>query len=122
MNVMEKERIVHQVVEEIYEAYPFLWEKFGENGRKRTTEDNYHHLDHLQTSYRLNDVMFFIDYTDWLERVLTSRNVGTHLIIDNYERLTNALTDLEDKEEEKAYKHYLQEGIQRLKRTHPERG
>jgi hypothetical protein len=57
------------VADEIYEAYPFLCEKFGQNGRDRTEEDNYHHLDHLATAYEMNSVDFFVDYTNWLNTV-----------------------------------------------------
>ena len=121
MKTLEKEKIVHKVVEEIYEAFPFLWEKFGQNGRERTAEDNYHHLDHLETTYNLQDVSFFLDYTDWLNRVLTSRNVGTPIIIDNYQRLKTAITLLEDPEEEAAYQHYLDQGIERLQQSPAER-
>lgn len=120
MNVLEREKIVHQVVEEIYEAYPYLWDKFGENGRKRTTEDNYHHLDHLATAHQMDDVTFFLDYTEWLERVLTSRGVSTNLIIDNYERLWSALPVLSNEAEKEKYQSYLLEGINRLKQPKAE--
>ncbi|KGP91617.1 hypothetical protein N780_18450 [Pontibacillus chungwhensis BH030062] len=117
MKASEREKVVEQVVHEIYEAYPFLWERFGENGHKRTTEDNYHHLDHLSTTYNMGEEQFFMDYTKWLQTVLTSRNVGTELIIDNYERLYRHLDKLEDQEESNAYKDYLTSGIQFLKAT-----
>lgn len=121
MKTLEKEKIVHQVVDEIYDAFPFLWDKFGENGRERTAEDNYHHLDHLETTYQLQDVSFFLDYTDWLNRVLTSRNVGTPIIIDNYQRLKSAVQLLEGSDEEAAYQHYLDKGIERLQQASTER-
>ncbi|MCA0971722.1 hypothetical protein LCM20_14035 [Halobacillus litoralis] len=116
MNKKEKDRIVHNVAEEIYENYPFLWEKFGQNGRDRTEEDNYHHLDHLQAAYEMNSSDFFIDYTKWLNNVLTSRNVGTHLIIDNFERLIAQFQNfgLEDENEQRVYVEYLQTAIQHL--------
>ncbi|GGD07045.1 hypothetical protein [Pontibacillus salipaludis] len=117
MKASEKEKIVDQIVHEIYAAYPFLWERFGENGRKRTIEDNYHHLDHLSTTYNMGDAQFFMDYTKWLQTVLTSRNVGTELIVDNYERLYRHLDELEDQEESKAYQSYLTSGIELLKAT-----
>ncbi|MYL55413.1 hypothetical protein GLW08_19040 [Pontibacillus yanchengensis] len=117
MKTIEKEKIVHEVVEGIYNAYPFLWEKFGQNGRERTTEDNYHHLNHLETTYQLNDFTFFLDYTEWLERVLTSRNVGTELIIDNYQRLHSSAKELEDEDERCAYQHYLSRAIQHLQQS-----
>ncbi|MCD5325214.1 MULTISPECIES: hypothetical protein [Pontibacillus] len=117
MKASEREHIVDQIVNEIYEAYPFLWERFGENGRKRTKEDNYHHLDHLSTTYEMGEEQFFMDYTKWLQTVLTSRDVGTELIIDNYERLYRHLEGLEDHDEQKAYQSYLKNGIEFLRAT-----
>ncbi|SFJ42128.1 hypothetical protein SAMN04487936_10299 [Halobacillus dabanensis] len=112
----EKSRLVQEVADEIYEAYPFLWEKFGQNGRDRTEEDNYHHLDHLQAAYEMDSVDFFIDYTDWLNTVLTSRNVSTSLIIDNYERLIRLINqmDLVDENEKRVFVHYLENALKHL--------
>ncbi|MFC5711216.1 hypothetical protein ACFPU1_00320 [Thalassorhabdus alkalitolerans] len=112
-----KEKIVKEVSEAIYQAYPYLWEKFGEHGRIKTEEDNYHHLDHLETTYELRDITVFLDYTKWLENVLTSRNVGTYLIIDNFERLVKAIPGKVDKEREQAFLMYLQQAIQLLKNS-----
>ncbi|WP_019377317.1 hypothetical protein [Virgibacillus halodenitrificans] len=112
MDTGRKEQIVTEVVKQIYDAYPYLWEKFGENGHKRTTEDNYHHLNHLETAYNMNDKQFFMDYTEWLEQVLTSRNVGKELIIDNFERL---ISRMKESEEEKKYSSYLNNALTLLK-------
>ncbi|AIF45353.1 hypothetical protein [Virgibacillus sp. SK37] len=112
MDTARKEQIVTEVVKQIYDAHPYLWEKFGENGHKRTMEDNHHHLNHLETAYYMNDKQFFIDYTEWLEQVLTSRNVGKELIIDNFERL---ISQMKEAEEEKKYSSYLNNALTLLK-------
>jgi len=114
---VEQEFLVTQVVTEIYHDYPYLWEKFGQHGRDRTEEDNYHHLDHLNTAYEMGSVTFFIDYTEWLNTVLTARDVGTALIIDNYERLLRLLehSDLEDSTEKKVYREFLQQALDYLR-------
>lgn len=91
MNREVKSRIAADTAKSIYEAYPNLWERFGERGFLRTEEDNMHHLDHLETAFELEDQQVFIDYSKWLETVLTSRNVETALIVDNFERLIKAL-------------------------------
>ncbi|REJ10075.1 hypothetical protein [Halobacillus trueperi] len=116
MNKSEQSRLVHLVADEIYEAYPYLWEKFGQNGRDRTEEDNFHHLDHLQAAYEMDSIDFFMDYTKWLNTVLTSRNVPTSLIIDNYERLVRLLKDMDlvDEKEKQCYIKYLQAALQHL--------
>lgn len=116
MNRKERERIVHNVVEEIYDEYPYLWEKFGQNGRERTEEDNYHHLDHLRAAFEMSSADFFMDYTTWLNNVLTSRGVGTFLIIDNFERLIRQFKTLklEDEKEQRVYVEYLQLALEQL--------
>ncbi|MEZ7172865.1 hypothetical protein [Sporosarcina sp. OR05] len=111
MNIDSKDQVVEEIVHQIYEAYPWLVEKFGENGRKRTAEDNYHHLDHLEIAFQMNDAQFFIDYTKWLDGVLTSRNVSRALIVDNFQRLQHVLPGKLDSDRETAYLHYLAEAL-----------
>lgn len=86
-----KSRIASETAKSIYQGYPALWERFGEQGFLRTEEDNRHHLDHLETAYDLADSQIFIDYSLWLEGVLNSRQIETALIIDNFDRLMHAL-------------------------------
>ncbi|WP_082233467.1 hypothetical protein [Halobacillus massiliensis] len=118
MNKKEKALLVDHIVEEIYDAYPDLWTRFGQNGRERTEEDNYHHLDHLYSAYEMNSASFFLEYTDWLYNVLTSRNVGIELIIDNYTRLIRHLREgkWEDPNEAAAFINYLELGLERLEK------
>ncbi|WP_101843147.1 hypothetical protein [Halobacillus sp. Marseille-P3879] len=109
MNPNERDTLVDQVVTEIYDAYPWLWAEFGQHGRERTKEDNYHHIDHLYTAYEMKSAVFFIDYTLWLQNVLTSRGIGNKLIIDNYERLIQNLEmmEWESKAEKHSFVHHL---------------
>ncbi|GGF32275.1 hypothetical protein GCM10010954_34350 [Halobacillus andaensis] len=117
MNNREKDQLVGRVVEEIYKAHPTLWDRFGQNGRDRTEEDNYHHIDHLYASYEMKSAEFFLDYTSWLENVLTSRGVGTELIIDNYERLIRHLVvmDWEDEREKDSFINHLKLALENLR-------
>ncbi|RWZ54926.1 hypothetical protein EQV77_12425 [Halobacillus fulvus] len=116
MKKSEKDSLVHKVVEEIYADHPFLWEKFGQNGVDRTEEDNYHHLDHLESAYEMQSAAFFLDYTEWLNNVLTSRNVGTDLIVDNFQRLIRLLSeaDIENEKERLVYIDYLKQATSYL--------
>jgi len=101
MNKAIKVKIALETTKSIYEAYPNLWERFGEQGFQHTEKDNHHHLDHLETAYELEDKQVFLDYSLWLETVLNSRNVETALIIDNFERLINILPGKTEKQEER---------------------
>ncbi len=87
MNQQQKQQIAEKAAEGIYEAYPNLWERFGDRGYAHTVKDNHHHLDYLETAWELQSEQSFLDYAVWLETVLVSRNVETALIIDNFQRL-----------------------------------
>lgn len=87
MNQQQKQQIAEKTAEGIYEAYPNLWERFGDRGYAHTVKDNHHHLDYLETAWELQSEQSFLDYAVWLETVLVSRNVETALIIDNFQRL-----------------------------------
>ncbi|MDQ0428964.1 hypothetical protein QOZ98_001791 [Planomicrobium stackebrandtii] len=100
MKLEIKNKIASETAKSIYAAYPTLWERFGVRGFEHTEKDNHHHLDHLETAYSLNDAKVFVDYAIWLETVLTSRNVETALIIDNFERLQKVLPGNIGKDEE----------------------
>lgn len=100
MNKETKNKIAADTAKSIYDAYPTLWERFGERGYEHTEKDNHHHLDHLDTAFSLNDEKIFTDYVLWLETVLTSRNVESALIIDNFERLQKVLPGNIDTDEE----------------------
>lgn len=100
MNMETKQLIAAETAKSIYEAYPDLWDRFGEKGFIHTEKDNHHHLDHLETAYSMEDEAIFLDYAKWLESVLQSRGVETDLIIDNFDRLVAILPGKVSEEEE----------------------
>lgn len=121
MNQVLKKQIAKSAADQIYESYPALWDRFGERGFEHTEKDNLHHLDHLETAYDLNDKQVFLDYTIWLEKILTSRNVGADLIIDNFERLISLVEEAERNEKE-FMQQCLQEAIDLLKGSNLKKG
>ncbi|RLL42128.1 hypothetical protein D8M04_16240 [Oceanobacillus piezotolerans] len=116
MDVILKEEITKEMAAQIYQAYPFLWGKFGRNGYERTAEDNMHHLNHLELAYEMGDINLFLDYTKWLQGILTSRNVGTDLIVDNFNRLIEVIPEKTEQKEADAYLHCLNQAVLLLKR------
>ncbi|CEG22167.1 hypothetical protein BN1080_01089 [Planococcus massiliensis] len=122
MNQALKKQIAKSTANQIYEAYPFLWDRFGERGFEHTEKDNLHHLDHLETAYDLNDKQVFLDYTIWLEKVLTSRNVGADLIIDNFERLIGFIEAEAEQKEKEFMQQCLQEANDLLKGSNLKKG
>ncbi|WP_270182839.1 hypothetical protein [Alkalihalobacillus sp. CinArs1] len=95
------DQVVERVVEGIYKDMPELLEKFGERGRSKCIEDNYHHMKHLESARNLDADEFFIDYALWLNNLLTTRGMETKHVIDNFERLEREIskTTFENKED-----------------------
>src|SRR5690606_6058223 len=110
-----KNLIASETAKSIYEAYPDLWERFGEKGFIHTEKDNHHHLDHLETAFAMEDESLFMDYTKWLDSVLRSRGVETALIIDNFDRLMAILPGKVEADEEKFMLGCLEEANRLLK-------
>ena len=100
MTIQNRKQIIEAVTDDIYQAYPDLIERYGEYGRRKTLEDNEHHLKHLETSVSLGNPQFFIDYAQWLDGILTARGMTTALLIDNFERLLNIFSSQDDIPEE----------------------
>ncbi|MBU7595537.1 hypothetical protein [Metabacillus halosaccharovorans] len=107
------EAIVDEVVEGIYEAFPMLVEKYGEVGKNKCREDNHHHFKHLDTAFSLNEEKVFTDYALWLNNVLTSRGMKEDHLIDNFNRIKQALHTHHSDEAIK-YKQYLQSAIETI--------
>ncbi|MFP7495102.1 hypothetical protein SFC66_15100 [Terribacillus saccharophilus] len=109
-----KDALLDRIVEDIFDAYPSLYERYGENGKKRTREDNQHHLDYLQTAYDADDSQLFVDYTLWLHELLSSRGMNERIIIDNYSRLIRLLDGYMSEQYYRFFKACLEEGIRAL--------
>lgn len=114
MKQPNKEALLDNIVEEIFAAYPSLYERYGENGKKRTREDNQHHLDYLQTAYEAGEPKLFVDYTIWLHELLSARGMNERIIIDNYERLIPLMEEYMDQGKYLFFKVCLEEGIEAL--------
>ncbi|WP_257535612.1 hypothetical protein [Mesobacillus foraminis] len=121
MNAARMDSIIEHVTEGIYRDYPALLKRFGERGREKCREDNEHHIRHLQTSLKLGDHQFFIDYAHWLNGILTSRGMETSHLIDNFERLQEAFCQVDPTSEDApaalTYNEFLDYAIASLKET-----
>jgi hypothetical protein len=114
MNKQVREEIIEQVTDGIYEAYPEIMERFGEAGRKRCVEDNHHHFDHLQTATELNQPEVFTNYAVWLTNLLTQRGMNKQHVIDNFQRIHDALNESTDLDAS-GYQKLLKAGINQIK-------
>lgn len=104
------DEIVERVVVGIYKDMPELLDKFGERGKQKCLEDNYHHIKHLESARSLNTDDFFVDYALWLNNLLTTRGMKTSHIIDNFERLENEIMRSTEFEQKVDYLRILSKG------------
>lgn len=112
MTMTWKDQIAQEVTAEIYQAYPWLEERFGDSGKEHTLKDNYHHLDFLESAFASGSSKVFTDYTIWLIDVLTSRHVPLHLIDDNFTRLLRHIHLVDEPEKQEFMKVCLTQAIQ----------
>ncbi|MUV37743.1 hypothetical protein JNUCC1_01549 [Lentibacillus sp. JNUCC-1] len=106
-----KQQIAETLTNDIYQSYPYLWNKFGESVYEHTIADNLHHLNHLELAIQLEQSNIFRDYTKWLDTVLTTRGIGTDLIIDNFKRLQITLPEKLEQTEAEACVRQLEDTI-----------
>lgn len=106
--------IVKEIVAEIYERHPDLWDKFGNFGHEKTYEDNMHHFDNLDIAFQVNDPEVFITYSVWLNDVLTSRGVTTDIIIENYEIIIDKIENNLNRERVGFYQKAINEAVEKL--------
>ncbi|WHY72602.1 hypothetical protein [Fictibacillus enclensis] len=107
--------IVNKVVTKMYEDYPDLQNRYGEKGKKKAIEDNYHHMKHLETAYELKNPVFFSDYASWLNGILEKFGMTADLLIYNFDEIDKILAGMPDDDRVSAYRSYLGEGIKVLK-------
>lgn len=106
-----KENTAQEVTAELFNAHPWLDEKFGESGKEYTLKDNYHHLDYLETAYLTQSVHVFKKYTHWLIDVLSYKEIPVHLIEDNFCRLIAHLSKIESPNKREFMKECLEQGL-----------
>jgi hypothetical protein len=117
MNRTEHYLVADEVTKGIYEAYPELAERYGEEGKKKCYEDNLYHMRYLDTALLQNDVDVFVDYALWLNRILTARGMKAEHLIDNFERIAAAIPGKLPPEQATPFATYLSAANRALRET-----
>ncbi|WP_261134159.1 hypothetical protein [Bacillus sp. Marseille-Q3570] len=110
-----KERMIVEVVEQIYRKYPELKERYGEQGVQKCREDNDHHFKHLETAFELKNDQFFVDYALWLNGILQNHGMTAEHLYINFELIQKVLDDELGTERKDAYENALNKAIIILK-------
>jgi hypothetical protein len=114
--IPDQVRMIDEITQGIYEAYPELLSKYGEQGKQKCREDNRHHLRHLETAYQVGSDQVFVDYAIWLNGILIRHGMGPEHLIDNFERIYQVLQGKELPEGlAEAYGRMLGKGIDVLR-------
>ena len=79
----------------IYETWPEMAGRYGERGKSLTAEDNFWHLNFLDSATHLGDPAHFDRYADWLLSFLTPRGMGPHHIAGAFGFLADAIGSAE---------------------------
>jgi hypothetical protein len=76
-----KTEIARAVTDTLYAERPYLTERYGENGRRRTLEDMHFNIEHLIPALDLGEPEMFARYVRWLDALLRARGVPTREVV-----------------------------------------
>ena len=83
----EKESLARGVTAALYDEFPDLIARHGQAGRDRCLEDLRYTIEHLIPAVDLDEPTMFVRYAQWLDALLTARNVSTREVIRSFEIL-----------------------------------
>lgn len=86
-----KTALAGAVIDALYSEMPGLLDKYGERGRHKCFQDVCYNVEHLAPAVELGEAGLFASYAQWLNRVLTSRNVPTDEVVRSLELLEAAV-------------------------------
>src|SRR4051812_21791979 len=87
-----KREVASDVNRDFFRRHPDWEQRYGAGGVQRGFEDACHHLDYLAAAVETGSVQLFENYARWTGRVLQSRGIAPHFVIENLEQIESALT------------------------------
>jgi hypothetical protein len=105
-----------RVVAEMYRD-PFWETRFGARGRHFAEEDGRYHVTYLAQALIASDPEVLTRYAGWLRTVLVSRGMCTRHLIENYQRLSDAIVESGLPDVEPAVL-YLEHAVEALRYAH----
>ncbi len=94
-------RLTKRVMDEMYRD-PFWMERYGERGRQSSDADNDFHIKYLTTAIEGEDPALFVTYARWLRDLLVAHGMCSQHLVENFERLSNAIAEETWADREKA--------------------
>ncbi|HEX8202341.1 MAG TPA: hypothetical protein VF590_17820 [Isosphaeraceae bacterium] len=87
-----------------YETWPELEARYGPRGRHFVAQDNYWHLEHLDTAAELHAPEIFEDYADWLVGLLRARGVEGEQLAGTFGFLAEGLAGIACKPQQEEHR------------------
>ncbi|MCD5322790.1 MULTISPECIES: hypothetical protein [Pontibacillus] len=115
---MIRQEIKEEIVEHVYERYlihyPELMVYYDDIKLAHIKQDTLYHLEHLESTWPMKMDVIFLDYTEWVDTVLTSRGIETKLLEDCFIWMKEFMLSYEQDEEFSYYTSLLSQAAQLL--------
>jgi hypothetical protein len=85
-------RLTKRVMDEMYRD-PFWMERYGQRGRQNSDTDNAFHIKYLTTALEGDDPALFVTYARWLRDLLVAHGMCSQHLVENFERLSDAIAE-----------------------------
>ncbi|MFS0781033.1 hypothetical protein [Bacillus sp. 1P06AnD] len=93
MNELAISQLSEQLTDRLYQRFPELESRYGEEGRQKCVEDNKHHYRHLSTAFAMKDKAIFTQYSEWLNGILSARGMETVYLKENFRLMEKRFED-----------------------------
>ncbi|KGX93318.1 hypothetical protein N781_11660 [Pontibacillus halophilus JSM 076056 = DSM 19796] len=92
-----EQAVQHELISFIYHkmlsTYPELRERYSLQSLQHIKQDIEHHLEYLLSAGMIHMDSIFLDYVDWVNRVLTARGIETYYLVDCFKWMGMYLSD-----------------------------
>jgi methanogenic corrinoid protein MtbC1 len=86
-----KPEVAEKVTQMFLERHPDWLLKYGERARKFGIEDAGFHIDFLRGAVESGSIQAFEDYCEWAARLLKSRAIDSHFLVENLTQIETVL-------------------------------
>lgn len=109
-----KNDIVSKIVEKQYSLAPEFWEKFGEEGKKKSLQDAAYHLSFLSEAIQLGDTDIFTEYIGWVKLLFREINLPDGVIVNTLKITDEVLRDYLHDDLYKTASLYIEYGLKEV--------
>ncbi|MBD3226217.1 MAG: cobalamin-binding protein, partial [Caldithrix sp.] len=115
-NAMDQhaDALFNKVNTQVFETFPDIESKYGQEGVQRTREDIRFHLQYLQTAVCMQEKNLFLDYVAWLKMYFTSIKLPPPYYLKTLQMIREAGQTLFAPESANILKEYIDHALQRF--------